>query len=75
MSEVTKIMANIFTGKGGTIRLAIFGSIFSAVVFELLDSKYDLRAKTSSGVSVSLTPAYERVMTVPLDSDDASSEG
>ena len=38
MSEAIKAMADIFSGKGGTIRLAIFGSLFSAVIYEILDS-------------------------------------
>ena len=71
MTEATKAVADIFTGKGGTIRLAIFGSLFSAIIFEILDSKYDLRANTSSGASISLTPRYE----AHLDSDNAPNEG
>ena len=74
MSEAIKAVADIFTGKGGTIRLAIFGSLFSAVIFEILDSKYDLTAKTSSGASISLTPGYERTMSTSLDSDNVSNE-
>ena len=74
MTEATKAVADIFTGKGGTIRLAIFCSLFSAVIFEIIDSKYCLTAKTSSGVSISLTPEYERTGTTPLDSDNAPSE-
>ena len=74
MSEVTRTVADIFTGKGGTIRLAIFGSLLSAVIYEILDSKYDLKVKTNSGASVSLTPVYERAMTAPLDPDNASIE-
>lgn len=75
MSEAIKAVADIFTGKGGTIRLAIFGSLFSAIFFEILDSKYDLRAKTSSGASISLTPGYERTMPASLDSGNAPNEG
>ena len=59
MSEAIKAMAGIFSGKGSTIRLAIFGSLFSAVIYEIIDSRYDLRAKTSEGASISLTPATE----------------
>lgn len=75
MSEATKTVADIFTGKGGTIRLAIFGSLLSAVIYEILDSKYDLRVKTNIGASISLTPGYERTMTAPLDPDNALNEG
>ena len=75
MSEAIKAVADIFTGKGGTIRLAIFGSLFSAIIFEILDSKYDLRAKTSSGASISLMPGYERTMPAPLDSGNTPNEG
>ena len=75
MSEAIKAMADIFSGKGGTIRLAIFGSLFSAVIYEILDSKYDLSAKTSSGASISLTPASERAMTNLSVSDCKPSEG
>ena len=75
MGEAIKAVADIFTGKGGTIRLAIFGSLFSAVIFEILDSKYDLTAKTSSGASISLTPGYERTMSTSLDSDNVPNEG
>lgn len=74
MSEATRSVTDIFTGKGGTIRLAIVGSLFSAIIFEIIDSKYDFRAKTSSGASISLTPGCERTMTVPLDSDNAPNE-
>lgn len=74
MSEATRSVTDIFTGKGGTIRLAIVGSLFSAIIFEILDSKYDFRAKTSSGASISLTPEYERTMTAQLDPDNAPSE-
>ena len=75
MSETIKAVANIFVGKGGTIRLAIFGSLFSAVIFEILNSKYDFRVKTSTGASISLTPEYERMMTAQLDSDNDPNEG
>lgn len=74
MSEATRSVTDIFTVKGGTIRLAIVGSLFSAIIFEILDSKYYFRAKTSSGASISLTPGCERTMTVPLDSDNAPNE-
>ena len=43
MSEATRSVTDIFTGNGGTIRLAIFGSLLSAVIYEILDLKYDLR--------------------------------
>lgn len=74
MTEATKSVADIFTGKGGTIRLAIFGSLFCAIIYEILDSKYGLRMKTSSGASISLTHEYERTMTAPLDPDNTPSE-
>lgn len=60
MNESIKAIAGIFTGKGGTIRLAITGSIFGAIIYEILDSRYDFRAKSSSGSSISLSPASER---------------
>lgn len=74
MTEATKSVADIFTGKGGTIRLEIFGSLFSAVIYEILDSKYVFRMKTSNGASISLTPECERTMTAPLNSDNVPSE-
>ncbi len=74
MSEAIRSVTDIFTGKGGTIRLAIVGSLFSAIIFEILDSKYDFRAKTSNGASISLTPEYEKTMTAQLDPDNAPSE-
>ena len=74
MSEAIRSVTDIFTGKGGTIRLAIVGSLFSAIIFEILDSKYDFRAKTSNGASISLTPEYEKTMTASLDSDTVPSE-
>lgn len=74
MSEETKTVADIFTRKGGTLRLAIFGSLVSAVIYEILDSKYDLSVKTNSGAAISLTSGYERTMTASLDSDTVPSE-
>ena len=63
MSEAIKTVAGVFSGRGGTIRLAIFGSLLSAVIYDILDSKYDFRVKTSNGASISLTPGYEKTIT------------
>jgi hypothetical protein len=74
MNESIKAIAGIFTGKGGTIRLAIAGSLVSAIIYEIIDSKYDFRAKTSGGASISLTPASERSASTMADNNSGSDE-
>ncbi|MDO4991279.1 MAG: hypothetical protein Q4E45_12335 [Eubacteriales bacterium] len=56
MNNTMNAIASIFTGKGGTIKLAIFGSLIAAVIYEIMDSSYGLNVTTKEG-SVSLAPA------------------
>lgn len=59
MSETIKAITNLFTGKGGTLRLAIFVSLSGATIYEIINSNYNLEVKTSNGTSFRLAPTTE----------------
>ena len=42
-------IASIFTGKGGTIKLAIAGSLIAAVIYEIIDANYGLDVAMRDG--------------------------
>lgn len=48
-------IASIFTGKGGTIKLTIAGSLIAAVIYEIIDANYGLDVAMRDG-SISLIP-------------------
>ena len=49
-------ITSVFSGKGGTIRLAIVSALVAAVVYEVVEAKYGVTVTTKDG-SVSLAPA------------------
>ena len=55
MNNTINTFASIFTGKGGTLKLTIFGSLIAAVIYEIMDARYGLNVTTKEG-SVSLAP-------------------
>lgn len=56
MNNAFNSFATIFTGKGGTLRLAIFSSLAAGVIYEILDSRYGLSMTAKDGTSVTLKP-------------------
>lgn len=58
MTIINKInsLASLFTGKGGTLKLTIAGSLVCALIYEILDSRYKLNVTCNNCVSVSLSP-------------------
>lgn len=71
MNNTVNTMASIFTGKGGTLKLTIFGSLIAAVIYEIMDACYGLNITTKDG-SVSLAPASG--MGVPQMPDSSTQE-
>lgn len=69
MNELLNTLAIIFTGKGGTLRLAITGSLGAALIYEILESGYGFSANSSNGTFVSLTPPAERAAAEQQSSD------
>lgn len=57
-NDIWTNIASVFTGKGGTIRLTIFGSLIAATIYEILDARYNF-SFTNKETTVSLTPAGE----------------
>ena len=57
-NNILTAIASVFTGKGGTIRLTIFGSLIAATIYEILDAHYNF-SFTNKETVVSLTPAGE----------------
>lgn len=57
-NDIWTAIASVFTGKGGTIKLTIFGSLIAATIYEILDARYNF-SFTSKETTVSLTPAGE----------------
>ena len=55
MKNTINTIASIFTGKGGTMKLAILLSLVAAGFIEMMDSGYSLKANTRER-SFSLTP-------------------
>lgn len=58
MNNTINTIASIFTGKGGTIKLAVFGSLIAAVIYEIMDFSYALNVTTKEG-TISFTPASD----------------
>lgn len=73
MNSIVNAIASIFTGKGGTIKLTIFGSLIAAVIYEIMDSSYGLNVTAKQG-SVSLAPASgaggQQMQTDPVHEDE-----
>ncbi len=57
-NDIWSAIVSVFTGKGGTIRLTIAGSLFAAIVYEILDARYNF-SFTNKDTAVSLTPSGE----------------
>ena len=57
MSDFINSLTSVFTGKGGTVRLAIFGSLAASVLYEMFDSGYGFGIKADNGPSVVLAPS------------------
>ena len=57
MSDLINLLTSVFTGKGGTVRLAIFGSLAASVLYEMFDSGYGFGIKADNGPSVVLAPS------------------
>ena len=55
MKEFLTTIAPYFTGKGSTIRLAIFGSLCTGTIYEVMEAKYNVSA-TSNDKSISFAP-------------------
>ena len=51
------IFTSFFAGEGGTLRMAIFGSIGAALAYEISHSDRELSVTTSKGAAVSYTPS------------------
>jgi len=58
MNNTINTIASIFTGKGGTIKLAVFGSLIAAVIYEIMDFSYTLNVTTKEG-TISFTSASD----------------
>ena len=58
MNNIINTIASIFTGKGGTIKLAVFGSLIAAVIYEIMDFSCALNVATKEG-TISFTPASD----------------
>ena len=58
MNSTINTIASIFTGKGGTIKLAVFGSLIAAVIYEIMDFSYALNVTTKEG-TISFTPVSD----------------
>lgn len=57
MNEIIGLIVSIFTGKGGTLRLAIAGSLAAGTIYEVVNAGYGVRAVTKSGSSVVIEPS------------------
>lgn len=60
MNNTMIAVASIFTGKGGTLKLAIVGSLLAAIAYEIMDSQYGVNVKTKDS-SISFSPASKPV--------------
>ena len=59
MNNILNVLATIFTGKGGTLRLAIFGSLFAAGLYELSDSGCSIGVTGKDGSSITFMPGTQ----------------
>ena len=67
MNNTINTLTSIFTGKGSTLKLAIVGSLFAAIIYEIMDTHYDLNIMTKNG-GISLEPAsYASYKQTPVD--------
>lgn len=57
MSDLINLLTSVFTGKGGTVRLAIVGSLAAGVLYEMFDSGYGFGIRADNGPSVVLAPS------------------
>lgn len=75
-NDIWTTIASVFTGKGSTLRLAIFGSLISAIIYEAVDVGYNF-SFTNKGTTVSLTPTGEvpQQMPQPESQEDAPGDG
>lgn len=55
-NNVWEAVTNFFSGKGGVLKLAIAGSIGSALLYEAIDAKYNVSVKGKNG-SVHFSPS------------------
>ena len=55
MINTMNAIASIFTCKGGTLKLAILGSLTAVVIHEILNAHYGLSVTTKDG-TISLAP-------------------
>lgn len=49
MNEVWSALSTVFSSKGGTIKLAILGSLIGAILYEMMEAKYNMQLKTQKG--------------------------
>lgn len=63
-NDIWTAIASVFTGKGGTIKLTILGSLIAATIYEILDANYNF-SFSNKETSVSLTPAGEMPQQAP----------
>ncbi len=63
-NDIWTAIASIFTGKGGTIKLTIFGSLIAATIYEILGANYNF-SLSNSETSVFLTTAGEMPQQAP----------
>lgn len=71
MNNTVNAIASVFTGKGGTIRLAIAGTLATAIVYEIIENNFKLDVAYRSG-SVSLMPSQPTgTEPIPVPSDNA----
>lgn len=61
-------LGKIFSGKGGSIRSAIFGIGLLGIIGAIIESNYTLEGSTSDGKSFSLKPSTD------VPSEDTSAE-
>ncbi len=54
-NDIWTAIASVFTGKGGTIKLTIFGSLIAATIYEILDAHYNF-SFSNKDTTVSLSP-------------------
>ena len=67
MTNTMNTIASIFTGKGGTLKLTILGSLIAAVIYEIMDAHYGLNVTTKDG-GISMAPVYrEDGQQIPVD--------